>query len=186
MNDDTWARMMTLGITLNNNRKNSLASKLSFKYVLVRFYIYIMRSSKQATTLHWCCRRGRPVRYDTITPRCAIMDVPLLVTLSIMICLCTRQSGSIALCYVDLLGALVVTFFSICAQEVAEKAEWASKLRAAWSMCFDSRLSFLSNSFSPDESRTLLNNIKWWICAARVRSMRHICKSRHSILPVCV
>ena len=52
MNDDTWARMMTLGITLNNNRKNSLASKLSFKYVLVRFYIYIMRSSKQATTLH--------------------------------------------------------------------------------------------------------------------------------------
>jgi hypothetical protein len=52
------------------------------------------------------------------------MDVPLLlVTLSIMICLCTRQSGSIALCYVDLLGALVVTFFSICAQEVAEKAE---------------------------------------------------------------
>ena len=44
------------------------------------------------------------------------MDVPLLVTLSIMICLCTRQSGSIALCYVDLLGALVVTFFSICSQ----------------------------------------------------------------------
>ena len=187
MNDDTWARMMTLGITLNNNRKNSLASKLSFKYVLVRFYIYyaIFKTGYYSSLMlpPWSTCTIRYDYAEVCNHGCAPAGDPEYYDMSVYT---TERFYRAMLRWPPRRSGRDVFLYLFPMQEVAEKAEWASKLRAAWSMCFDSRLSFLSNSFSPDESRTLLNNIKWWICAARVRSMRHICKSRHSILPVCV